>query len=124
MRALISIAGTTGGLLLIIRLIGELVNFSHNKHFLIAGLVLIVGITLPLFIIDRVRQKKKIDKIIRSHKNSQANKKAKIPISDFKTKGWNTNGAPIRERKSGLTWGGGNIKGANATRGTKRSFLK
>lgn len=28
-----------------------------------------------------------------------------------------------RERKSGLTWGGGNIKGSNATRGTKRKFL-
>ncbi|MDX2432546.1 MAG: hypothetical protein QNK35_16525 [Bacteroides sp.] len=28
-----------------------------------------------------------------------------------------------RERKSGLTWGGGNIKGSNASRGTKRKFL-
>ncbi len=28
-----------------------------------------------------------------------------------------------RDRKSGLTWGGGNIKGSNATRGTKRKFL-
>lgn len=28
-----------------------------------------------------------------------------------------------REQKSGLTWGGGNIKAANAKRGTKRKFL-
>jgi hypothetical protein len=28
-----------------------------------------------------------------------------------------------RERKSGLTWGGGNIKASNAKRGTKRKFL-
>lgn len=27
------------------------------------------------------------------------------------------------ERKSGLTWGGGNIKASEATRGTKRKFL-
>lgn len=29
----------------------------------------------------------------------------------------------FRERKSGLTWGGGNIKASEATRGTKRKFL-
>lgn len=28
-----------------------------------------------------------------------------------------------RERKSGLTWGGGNIKASEAKRGTKRKFL-
>jgi len=27
------------------------------------------------------------------------------------------------EKKSGLTWGGGNIKASTATRGTKRKFL-
>ncbi len=29
----------------------------------------------------------------------------------------------FRERKSGLTWGGGNIKASEAKRGTKRKFL-
>lgn len=29
----------------------------------------------------------------------------------------------LREQKSGLTWGGGNIKASEATRGTKRKFL-
>ena len=29
----------------------------------------------------------------------------------------------LRERKAGLTWGGGNIKASTATRGTKRKFL-
>ena len=29
----------------------------------------------------------------------------------------------LRDRKSGLTWGGGNIKASEATRGTKRKFL-
>jgi len=29
----------------------------------------------------------------------------------------------LKERKSGLTWGGGNIKASEATRGTKRNFL-
>ena len=30
----------------------------------------------------------------------------------------------LRQRKAGLVWGGGNIKGATAARGTKRRFLK
>jgi hypothetical protein len=29
----------------------------------------------------------------------------------------------LKERKSGLSWGGGNIKASEATRGTKRKFL-
>ena len=29
----------------------------------------------------------------------------------------------LKEKKSGLTWGGGNIKASEATRGTKRIFL-
>jgi hypothetical protein len=29
----------------------------------------------------------------------------------------------LKERKSGLTWGGGNIKASEATRGTRRKFL-
>lgn len=33
------------------------------------------------------------------------------------------NSFALRDKKAGLTWGGGNIKAANATRGTKRKFL-
>jgi len=33
------------------------------------------------------------------------------------------NSFSLREQKSGLTWGGGNIKASEATRGTKRKFL-
>jgi hypothetical protein len=29
----------------------------------------------------------------------------------------------LKEKKSGLSWGGGNIKASSATRGTKRKFL-
>ncbi len=29
----------------------------------------------------------------------------------------------LKEKKAGLTWGGGNIKASQATRGTKRKFL-
>ena len=29
----------------------------------------------------------------------------------------------LKEKKSGLSWGGGNIKASEATRGTRRKFL-
>ncbi len=44
--------------------------------------------------------------------------------TETKTNIKGTFSSPYRDRKSGLIWGGGNIKGANAQRGTRRSFLK
>lgn len=43
---------------------------------------------------------------------------------DYKVKGWDMNTSPFRDRKSGLRWEGGNIKGVNAKRASRRRFLK
>jgi len=40
------------------------------------------------------------------------------------TKGWGMNNSPFRKRKSGLTWGGGNIHASEASRKTRKSFLR
>jgi hypothetical protein len=123
MRSFIYISGILGGLLLAIRLMGTITNFTYNDEFLISGLALIVLIFIPLSIVSRYKQNKKIDKIIASYKGTN---KETIQFEKGKsqTEGWGMNNSPFRERKSGLTWGGGNIKGANASRGTRRSFLK
>ena len=127
MKTLIYITGIMGGLLLVFRLIGILTEFPWNDWLLISGLVLLVIICLPLSFIDRYRQNRKIDDIIKSHKGKD---ETKIVINTKENggktvpQGWDMNTSPFRERKSGLTWGGGNIKGANATRGKRRSFLK
>ena len=121
MRALIFISEFV---LFLNQLTSEFEEFLNIKYFLIGGLILIIGFALPVVIIDRVRQSRKIDKIIGSYKGSQTNKKTKYSKGDTKTKGWGMNNSPFRDRKSGLTWGGGNIKGANATRGTRKSFFK
>ncbi|MDF1549034.1 MAG: hypothetical protein P1P88_14515 [Bacteroidales bacterium] len=123
MRIIIYISGILGGLLLMIGLIGTINDFNYNAVFLISGLALIVPICIPLMIVDRYRYNKKIDHIIKTHKDKPSKTKSISPVKS-KVKGWGMNNSPFRERKSGLTWGGGNIKGANASRGTRKSFLK
>lgn len=98
-------------------------EFKLNKFVLITAFV-IIGLMIILFLIDRYLYNKKVKRIINSYRGK---KKKEITIEKEKkptTKGWGMNDSPFRERKSGLTWGGGNIKGASAKRGTRRSFLK
>ena len=97
-------------------------EFSLNSLILSVGLVLIGLVCLPLYFTDKYRQNKKIKKIIASHKgkDNQENmntKKAKI-------KGWDMNTSPFHERKSGVTYEGGNIYGKVGRRNSRRSFLK
>ena len=123
MKAATYISGIAGTFFILLRIIGVIMEFPLNNIFLTLGLALLVIVFLPLAIIERYRHNKKIDKIINSYKEAG---KAAVPLEkgDLEAKGWGMNNSPFRERKSGLTWGGGNIKGANATRGTRRNFLK
>ncbi len=123
MRIIIYISGISGTLLLVLRTIGIVLEFPLNKVFLISGLVILLLIFLPLVIIDNHLQNKKIDNIIDSYKGTDK-KAIHLKKGESKTNGWEMNNSPFRERKSGLIWGGGNIHGANAARGTRKSFLK
>ena len=91
--------------------------------FLIGGVILVIIIIVAVHQMKRFRYNQKIHKIIESYKGSQK-KEQKKPESAVVKKGWGMNNSPFRERKSGLTWGGGNIKGSNASRGSRKSFLK
>jgi len=123
MKEIIYITGVAGGLLLLFRLLGVFMDFPFNSLLLYSGLVLLVLVCLPLTLADKQRQNKKIEAIIKSYKGKKK-KVTELKRGNSKTKGWDMNNSPFRERRSGLTWGGGNIKGANASRGNKRSFLK
>ncbi len=123
MKEIIYISGVAGGLLLLFRLLGVFMDFPFNSLLLYSGLVLLVLVCLPLTLADKQRQNKKIEAIIKSYKGKKK-KVTELKRGNSKTKGWDMNNSPFRERRSGLTWGGGNIKGANASRGNKRSFLK
>ncbi len=122
-RKAIYITGILGMMLVIAGLIGAMLAFNSYKVLLILGLVLLVLVYLPLILIDKIRYNMKIKKIIASYEGKEG-KHAEYKKGEKKTKGWGMNDSPFRERKSGLTWGGGNIKGTNATRGTRKRFLK
>lgn len=123
MKIAIYLSGIAGSLLILTRIIGIIMEFPLNKLFLILGLILLALVYLPLVIIDKYHHNKKIDRIIDSYKG-QDNNTFQKEKGDSKNKGWGMNNSPFRERKSGLTWGGGNIHGVNASRGKRKSFLK
>jgi hypothetical protein len=123
MKVAIYLSGLTGTLFLVFRILGILLEFPMNDLFLILGLVLLLLIFLPLIFIDRHLHDKKIKKIIDSYKGADK-KTISLEKGESKTRGWGMNDSPFRDRKSGVTWGGGNIKGAEASRGTRKRFLK
>ena len=103
--------------------ISEVIEFKLNKYVLIPVLI-IIGLMIVLFFVDRYRYNQKIKKIINGYKGLEKEENVSIQKKKPTTKGWGMNDSPFRERKSSLTWGGGNIKGASAKRGTQKSFLK
>lgn len=127
MKIIIYISGIAGGLAFVFRLLGIFMEFPFNNMLVAAGIILLGLICLPLAIIDSYREKKKIQEIIQSHREKRI-REAEQGVSSHddskKPRGWDMNTSPFRTRKSGLTWGGGNVKGARAKRGNKRSFLK
>ena len=123
MKIAIYISGITGTILLMIRLMGIFLEFRGDDIVLISGLILLVLFCIPLLLIDNHLHNNKIDKIIESYKGKEKEDRETLK-SGNSPKGWGMNDSPFRERKSGLSWGGGNVKGANASRGTRRSFLK
>jgi len=123
MKLIIYILGVVGVLLLLFSLFGVFVEFPFNDFLFYVGLILLLIICFPFMIIERRNYNKRINTIIRSYKGEQK-KKITTKKSNSKLKGWGMNNSPYRKRKSGLLWGGGNIKGATASRGKKRPFLK
>lgn len=98
--------------------------FFEFTNSLLISMAIIIGVLILLFLFERYVYNKKINKIIKSYKDSKKKEGIKPKEKKPTTKGWGMNDSPFRERKSGLTWGGGNIKGASAKRGKRKTFLK
>ena len=147
MKKIIYISGVAGGILLILRIVGIFVEFSFNRQMLLIGLLLtVVSITFSLIYKDL--QNRNIRKLLRKYRDggspdsevrkpdrSEGSEGEKMEqgngdnVNDEKKtksgpKGIELGKTSLRERKSGLVWGGGNIKGTTATRGVKRGFIK
>ena len=123
MKTVFYLSGIIGGVLVFYWFSGIYHTPPHSILFLLSGLAMICLVCLPLYFYDSRQQRKKIDEIIRSHKGE----KEPVDLKEHQkspARGWSMNNSPFRNRKSGLTWGGGNIHAGNASRGTRRNFGK
>ncbi len=97
-----------------------------SERFILVGFLLFVVVFLPILLVRDYRQRRKVKRIIESYRTGKkgidSEGEAGKAASPSGAKGWGMNNSPFRERKSGLTWGGGNIKGSEAKRGTRRKF--
>ena len=123
MKILIYISGIAGLVLTLAGMVSELYGKESSAILWISGLILVLGWCLPLLLYSSRKDRKRTDEIIRSYKN-RAKKGEHIEHGKSQAKGWSINNSPFRKRKSGLSWGGGNIHAANASRGTRRGFMK
>ena len=88
-------------------------------------IILLVGVSFAAFflmnLLDRREQKKQREKRESTIKNGIRHEENSLAGEGDRKRSDGT--FALRERKSGLTWGGGNIKASEAKRGTKRKFL-
>jgi len=122
MKALKYISGFSGAILLIYWLLGILFDFRVSFYFFVAGLVLFGLVFLPLAILDKNRRENRWDTIRDEEENAEISETKKN--KNHKRKGYGISDSPYRERNSGLRWEGGSVYGANAKRGSRRSFLR
>lgn len=81
--------------------------------------VLIVLSLIVFFVMNMLEQREEQKR--RKERESQKRPK---PGKDTAERKPSDTSYSLKERKSGLTWGGGNIKASEASRGTKRKFLR
>jgi len=97
---------------------GWITGQYRDRDYLILILVLISA-TLFTFIIMNIH-----DYRLQARKRKERESKSRNGTGGVNEKIKRSEGSfALREKKSGLTWGGGNIKASEATRGTRRKFL-
>jgi len=98
--------------------LGWITGQHRDRDFLILILVLVSATLLTLLIMNihdhRLQARKRKERESGAHV-SPGPESEEIKRSD--------GSFALREKKSGLSWGGGNIKASEATRGTRRKFL-
>jgi len=104
--------------------LGWITGQYKSQDFVILVTVL-VAITLAAFLVltiheRRQEEKKRKQRESRSPRESNSRKSTDKATTKVKR---SEGSFALKDKKSGLTWGGGNIKASEATRGTKRKFL-
>ena len=103
---------------LTVAVLGWITGQYRDRDYMILILVLISASMLTFLILNihehRLQARKRKERESRpSQDNSAAAEQIKRAEGSF----------ALKDKKSGLTWGGGNIKASEATRGTRRKFL-
>jgi hypothetical protein len=102
----------------VVAVIGWITGQYRETGFFILILVL-VSVTLATFLVMNIH-----DHQVQAWKRKeQESKSQEKPGAEARKIKRSEGSFAFLERKSGLTWGGGNIKASEATRGTKRKFL-
>lgn len=121
-KVIFYLSGLTAVVLFVARFLGIFFEFPENNLILISAIILLVLLCIPSYFISKYRHERKLEEPLNPleddwEKPSESRKGA--PKSE-----WGIARSPFRDQKSGLTWGGGNVKGANAKRGKRRGFLE
>lgn len=93
---------------------GQLGNTRQLTWILILSTVTILAFLLLNLWEQREKRKRRQERESKSHLD---------PPSQHQVPKRSDSSFSLREKKSGLTWGGGNIKASEAKRGTRRKFL-
>jgi len=103
---------------LTVAVLGWITGQYRDRDYMILILALISATLLTFLVMniyDRRQEEKK-----RKKKKSESQW---VPGADAGKIKRSEGSFALKDKKSGLTWGGGNIKASEATRGTKRKFL-
>jgi hypothetical protein len=102
----------------IVALFGWLTGQYRDRDFMILILALI-SVSLLTFLILNIS-----DHRLQARKRKERESRTQTGAGAGAVEVKRSEGSfALREKKSGLSWGGGNIKASEATRGTKRKFL-
>ncbi len=103
---------------LTVAVFGWITGQYRDRDYLILILVLVSATMLTFLVMNMYERKQQERK--RKEKESRSQQ---VPGSDASKIKRSEGSFALKDKKSGLTWGGGNIKASEATRGTKRKFL-
>lgn len=134
MKYYIYISGFIAGFLLLGWLVALLLGISGHLIMLLSGSIVLLLVYLPLVIAKRRIHRERMKEIIQKYQEVRKSQEVREAVEtnlqntaqeiqepDGKPgKGWTMNDSPFRERRSGVTWGGGNIHAANASRNSRR----
>jgi len=104
------------------------VTHQLNRPVIQAIILVLIIISVAGFLIlnlleDRENHARRRARELKEKKKEVADKESIQATTDKKKVRRSDTSFSFRDRKSGLNWGGGNIKASEAKRGTKRKFL-